>query len=543
MKKNGILKHLLMLTLSLSILMISSCGDDEETDPVTDAPNASFTFTVDEANFLKVSFINVTSNGESYSWDFGDGTTSTEMDPIHEYTAAGKYTVVLTATNSIGSDDFTAEVTITDPDAAAKLLTGETSKTWKLRREGTSMLLASSPEMTEIYWEGNSNNGTRPCLYDDSFTFGADGSYVYNDGGTYWAEYGAFNNVADCDQNTAEGCYDPTVTPMTNACGDDVSAWGSGSHTFEYNASTGKITLTGTGAWIGIPKLATDGEVITPQSSVTFDAVLVPGGESGVDTLYASFNYDGAFWPITYVSYADPSIEPAIVSVSANFSAATNGLEVTFANTSSGATSYSWSFGDGGSSTDESPVHTYAAEGTYSVTLTASDAGGSAATVTKDVVVTLVKLTDPAPTPTKPEGDVMSIYSDTYTSIGTININPNWGQKTVTSEVEVVTGDKVVKMEGLDYQGVDFGGAFDISSKTKVHIDVWTASSETFNFVLISDGPQETPYSITTTGGQWDSFDVALSEYTSVVDLTKVIQFKFDATTKPTIYYDNIYFH
>lgn len=66
----------------------------------------------------------------------------------------------------------------------------------------------------------------------------------------------------------------------------------------------------------------------------------------------------------------------------ANFSATpTNGtvpLEVTFSDTSSGApTSWSWSFGDGNSSLLQHPTHTYEAAGTYTVSLTATNASGS----------------------------------------------------------------------------------------------------------------------------------------------------------------------
>jgi len=46
---------------------------------------------------------------------------------------------------------------------------------------------------------------------------------------------------------------------------------------------------------------------------------------------------------------------------------------VEFINTSSGATSYLWDFGDGNTATEENPTHTYISPGTYSVTLTASD--------------------------------------------------------------------------------------------------------------------------------------------------------------------------
>ena len=52
--------------------------------------------------------------------------------------------------------------------------------------------------------------------------------------------------------------------------------------------------------------------------------------------------------------------------------------EVIFTNYSQNATSYAWDFGDGNTSTEESPTHVYAGGGTYEVTLTASGATGSA---------------------------------------------------------------------------------------------------------------------------------------------------------------------
>jgi agmatine deiminase len=57
----------------------------------------------------------------------------------------------------------------------------------------------------------------------------------------------------------------------------------------------------------------------------------------------------------------------------ADFTYNTDKLEVTFTNESLNATEYYWQFGDGNDSDLESPVHTYAAEGTYTVYLTASN--------------------------------------------------------------------------------------------------------------------------------------------------------------------------
>ena len=48
----------------------------------------------------EVAFENLTTNGESFEWDFGDGTTSTEASPVHEYDEDGNYTVTLTVSNA-----------------------------------------------------------------------------------------------------------------------------------------------------------------------------------------------------------------------------------------------------------------------------------------------------------------------------------------------------------------------------------------------------------------------------------------------------------
>lgn len=82
--------------------------------------------------------------------------------------------------------------------------------------------------------------------------------------------------------------------------------------------------------------------------------------------------------------------KPGFITVNplptAAFSTAVNGAAVTFANTSQHATEYIWNFGDGQSSTLQSPTHTYTSNGTYTITLTAKNACGIAA-ITQQVVI------------------------------------------------------------------------------------------------------------------------------------------------------------
>jgi PKD repeat protein len=73
------------------------------------APTASFTAAPTSGVApLAVQFTDTSSGTPTgWAWDFGDGTTSSAQNPSHTYTAAGTYTVTLTASNSAGSDTAT----------------------------------------------------------------------------------------------------------------------------------------------------------------------------------------------------------------------------------------------------------------------------------------------------------------------------------------------------------------------------------------------------------------------------------------------------
>ncbi|WP_166664857.1 PKD domain-containing protein [Pedobacter metabolipauper] len=71
-----------------------------ETITVLAQPEPDFSYNPEVAwPGLNIDFTNLTENGSSYVWDFGDGTTSTLENPAHRYLAEGSYRVSLTVTN------------------------------------------------------------------------------------------------------------------------------------------------------------------------------------------------------------------------------------------------------------------------------------------------------------------------------------------------------------------------------------------------------------------------------------------------------------
>jgi len=90
-------------------------------------------------------------------------------------------------------------------------------------------------------------------------------------------------------------------------------------------------------------------------------------------------------------------------------------VPIQFTNCSQEAISYNWNFGDGGTSTDASPSHTYAANGNYIVTLTVTNAEGSN-TTTRTVTAFSYTSADYAGSFAGPEVCTVNGTTPTYTA-------------------------------------------------------------------------------------------------------------------------------
>ncbi|MEM6965308.1 MAG: PKD domain-containing protein [Bacteroidota bacterium] len=100
--------------VTLIVTDASNCSNTAQ-QLVNVAPNpiADFDFIKNgDCTPVEVVFQNQSLLGESYIWDFGDGTTSTATEPTHIYTSGGNYTITLTTTSGVCSNTTTKEIEI-----------------------------------------------------------------------------------------------------------------------------------------------------------------------------------------------------------------------------------------------------------------------------------------------------------------------------------------------------------------------------------------------------------------------------------------------
>ena len=269
------MKKIIFSTFLLMSLVAISCEDDEAT---VEAPTARFTYTVDENNGLLVNFTNASLNADSYSWDFGDGETSTEMSPSYTYAADGTYNVSLTATNSGGSDMASESL-----ELASELTLADLNDTWKVAPEAGALAVGPSQGDGSWWSLSEADVSTRSCFMDDKYTLGSDGSFSIAMDGETWLE--GFQGV-DSDQ-----------------CGAPVAPHdGSGSYTYEATETT--LTLSGEGAFMGLPKANNAGELpnVDVPTSITYTITEFVRDGAGKRLVLDIECGSGVWWRFTFVS-------------------------------------------------------------------------------------------------------------------------------------------------------------------------------------------------------------------------------------------------
>ncbi len=108
-----------MLLLITGLLLATACEDElPEAGSIPDLtlPEANFSYKSSTEDFKEILFTNLSISANAYAWDFGDGTTGTDKDPVHVYEGGeGTYTVTLTANDGNNeTSTITIEVDVVD---------------------------------------------------------------------------------------------------------------------------------------------------------------------------------------------------------------------------------------------------------------------------------------------------------------------------------------------------------------------------------------------------------------------------------------------
>ncbi len=206
-------------TYTVSLTSTNSAGSDTETKTnfivVIAPPEAAFT--VSQMNISAGQSIQFTdqskNNPTSWSWNFGDGVTSTLKSPSHIYSVAGTYTVTLIATNSAGSDTETKTKYITvNPETTVTDRDGNVYKTVKI---GNQVWMQENLKTTHLNDGVVIEKTTEQRAWDDlSYS-----SYCWyrNDEAAYKNIYGALYNwyAVNTNRLCPSGWHVPTDAEWT----------------------------------------------------------------------------------------------------------------------------------------------------------------------------------------------------------------------------------------------------------------------------------------------------------------------------------------
>ena len=146
---------------------------------------------------------------------------------------------------------------------------------------------------------------------------------------------------------------------------------------------------------------------------------------------------------------------------------------------------------------------------------------------------------DAAPAaPTVPANQVKAVYSATY---GADCDFGEWGSSTAYSQD---TYGKKYVTGALGYFGITFEGtkALNCASMEKLHMDVWVAAAASIEIVPIHGGT-EVGVTKTLVGQQWNSIEIALSEFENGTDWTNTYQIKIANAPNLTLWINNVYFY
>jgi len=412
--------------VSLTVTSAFGCSDQvSQSVPVFSVPVASFTFT-NVCEDADVNFVNTSSGAASHQWDFGNGTSSSQQQPAPQSFSHGTYNVQLTVQTGSGCLDVVQQQLTVHPVPQAAFASTQVC-------EGVTTVftdnstVSGTGQVTGWQWDfGDASNSAQPS---PTHTYNADGSYTASltvttaNGCTdavtlpvtvFPVPVSLFSMSAVCEGSSTTFTDQSTVgTPgVINTWQWDFGDGGSSTvasptHTYAADGSY-TVTLEVTTA-DGCMHISTQQATVhpTPVSSFTFSDICESSQAVFVNTSsVSSGTITGHDWDtgagtsaqsvLPPQSYPQPGTYDVVLTVTTDqgcthtsqqqitvhpdpvaafqFTEVCLGEPTVFTDQSSiasGAIStWLWDLGDGNTSAQPSPSHTYAADGSYTVSLT-----------------------------------------------------------------------------------------------------------------------------------------------------------------------------
>lgn len=316
-----------------------------------DYPSAGFTRNVSSGYPKYDVQFNDTSTGgpDTWAWQFGDGGTSTLQNPVHSYqswigNSTVYYDVKLNASNSHGNSWYN----MTSAEAAMPLTAIGGANVSGGIVPFTVAFTGSALTGSPTTWDWNFNDGTAHGNTQNT-------THTYTTAGVRPVVLNASNAYSYSWSNLGSmTAWDPVVVDFVGTPIPSTS-----SVTFNVTVTSGDPTNW---YWqFGDTQVSTLKNVTHAYPSgdgtytVTFTASNIASGSSDIVT---KTNYIQILGPLT-------------ANFTANKTTSSYPADIQFTNTSIGTpTNYYWTFGDGGTSTSQNPIHTYTASGYYNVSLT-----------------------------------------------------------------------------------------------------------------------------------------------------------------------------
>jgi len=327
-------------------------------------PVAGFTFSVPSLCTapVNVDFTNTSlPSSSTSSWNFGDGSTSSQQNPSHGYNSAGTYVVRLIVTNNGCTDTIEHTVIIATNPFYANFSASPSSGCMPLT---VSFSDISAPNPNS--WAWNFGDGGTAATQNPT--------HIYTTPGTYTVSLTATNTSGCTNTKTLNNYITVYAPPVVSFAGSPLMACHAPLNV-NFACSVPNIV-----SWQWSFGDGSNSSLQNPSHTYAADGIYTV-------TLIVTDNH-GCSSTLSKTDYI--KIGPSQPFISLNPYQGCYPLPVNFTDstqTFSYITNWSWNFGDGGSSNMQNTNHTYADTGVYVVTLTVIDSAGCTSTATDTVEV------------------------------------------------------------------------------------------------------------------------------------------------------------